>query len=205
MMDFNEFAKELHEQLVAKGIDCERMTGTKIVSGIHARISLALRNYKLGRSMVYHNCTKKESFVVCELVECEHKVNGECAVFYKDDKPQGAVVDLIDVVLGLLEIAAFRGMELHPFQGEKLGKSSAEQQLIGYAERTTMEHLTNVLHFKISEIEMEKLTGRYAQDQIDYMILMIFCWLHGRGLADPFEVLRSKFYWIKGQTKLERG
>lgn len=103
-MNFNDLAREVHQNAVAHGWwDKERTVG-EILSLCHSELSEALEEYRAGRPMVYRICRASDG-CPCDREKCgDWDENcGACEIWAMDEKPEGIAVELGDCIIRILD------------------------------------------------------------------------------------------------------
>lgn len=103
-MLISELAQAVHENAVQHGWWDEKQEAPEIVALIHSEWSEALEEARAGRPLLWYECADKEEAHVenCDYISpniC--KENGPCA--YKERKPEGVAVELIDGCIRILD------------------------------------------------------------------------------------------------------
>lgn len=110
-MDWNEFAKEVHQVAVDNGWWDKPVPVEEFTVACHAELSAAAEEYRMGRLKVYHICTETGNpcCLECGGDLCEDADGDPCGK--RSAKPQGVAVELADCVLRILDYMAQKGVE----------------------------------------------------------------------------------------------
>lgn len=115
MKGYNELATIIHENAVAHGWWEKERSFAEIVALIHSELSEALEEYRSGKPFLY--------FVI-ETIQRDGKVIPEIRTDYgdgnyKDEKPEGIVVELADAVIRILDYCGKRGLDIEEALAER--------------------------------------------------------------------------------------
>lgn len=99
---YNTLASLVHENAKAHGWYDTEPSHASVIANIHGELSEAWEEYRKKHPMVWYACGLDEPGIVC--IENECQVN--CPS--KGDKPEGIAVELADVAIRMLDIAAHR-------------------------------------------------------------------------------------------------
>lgn len=106
-MNWNEFAKEVHQVAVEHGWWEKRPSFADMVVMFHSELSEAVEEYRNGRPMVY--CEGMNSNAACWEEPCGGM---ECLRNFQDRKPEGVAVELADCILRILDTLAEAGVDI---------------------------------------------------------------------------------------------
>lgn len=120
-MNWNEFAKEVHQVAVEHGWWVKRPSFAEIVVMCHSELSEAVEEYRRKRPMVY--CEGMGNNDACSSDPCD---GVECLRNFPDRKPEGVAVELADCILRILDALSEAGVDI---DGE-IGFSPAGSDLI---------------------------------------------------------------------------
>ncbi len=162
MLDLNAFAKEVHAVSVAHGWweknDPDNNLDTKIAL-IHAEWSEALEEYRAGREMVWHECraqiTERGGMVCQRTDECNlcsaSRVLGseECA--WREAKPEGIAVELIDGVLRIIDACEGIDVEVEDWEILRQG-CEARQEIFEKFGEVRIGSLVSILHKLVADV-----------------------------------------------------
>lgn len=111
-MNINELAKEVHENAVAHGWWEKPPSLPEALCLIHAELSEALEEYRIGSPLVYGTCAL--SATDCQFSEVCEKVGhpGDHDEIERPCKPEGIAVELADVILRTLDLMAGLGVNV---------------------------------------------------------------------------------------------
>ncbi len=110
-MNWNEFAKEVHQCAVDHGWYGGEVPFARPVVMCHSELSEAVEEYRAGRPMVWHNCTfsndpdcpclaGKKDDSICKMADYPGQEE-ECQYYH--EKPEGVAVELADCILRILD------------------------------------------------------------------------------------------------------
>lgn len=107
MIDLTKKSKEVHQKAVAHGFWEEERSFDEVIALCHSELSEALEEYRAGRLMVWYGC----GIIKCTCIEgrCNYYEDGSCG--YKNHKPEGIAVEMIDCLLRILDYAGKCGWE----------------------------------------------------------------------------------------------
>lgn len=191
-INLNEFKHEVHENAVAHGWWGAEYTDAAAVALVHAEISEALEEWRANRPMVYYKCRLD---TICN-GECKHDA---ASCVYKNPKPEGIAVELIDVVLRILDTAEAWGVSFGNI--EILGTVLiSEPYKIDVAEYT-LPDLVVLLHGIVTAFKNAKAFGMGMELQHDFTIAVyaIFTWLRANNV-DPEALMREKHEYNKTRS-----
>ena len=112
---FNEWAKEIHENAVAHGWWDDGRSFGEIAALCHSEISEAFEEYRAGRPMVWFACEEiKDNPHICnpkDEWDCtEYRRMHECK--YRGKKPEGVAVEMVDCIIRILDWCAKEGVDV---------------------------------------------------------------------------------------------
>ena len=188
-MDWNEFAREVHQNAVEHGWWDEPLTFGDIVSLCHSEISEALEEFRAGRPLVYF--VETNGFVVTAMDERQ------------GEKPEGIAVELTDGVLRILDSMVLEGIQPE----EAMDRARAARETWAQLGDDLPEHLCKggmgdlaaELHLYISMAYRNWLNGTGKgpiATRMALVILRIQEWAEEAGV-DLEQVLREKFAYNK--------
>lgn len=111
-MNWNEFAKEVHQVAVEHGFWEKRPRFAEMVVMFHSELSEAVEEYRKGRPMIYYGCAVT-GVEVCnpESMSCPTS-DDPCRCDYRGTKPEGIAVELADCILRILDTLAEAGVDI---------------------------------------------------------------------------------------------
>lgn len=140
-MNYNELAKEVHQNAVAHGWWETDRSYEEVIALIHSELSEALEEYRDGKQMLYYkdsNCNKGG--------DCAPEDNMDCpcdetqCMYFVPGKPEGIIVELADVVIRILDYCGRRSIDI----GDELDLRSAGN------DTNTLPELVVRCHYLIS-------------------------------------------------------
>lgn len=117
-MDWNDFAKDVHQTAVDKGWWDKPVSFDDVICECLVYLAHAYEQYRRGRPNLYHLCVAsgdKRNPCDWDLGKPCPLATGELACEHRDLKPEGVAVELADCVLRLLDCAAQRGFSIAVF------------------------------------------------------------------------------------------
>lgn len=186
-MDLNEFAQEVHANAVNHGWWDEEYTDTVAIALIHAEISEALEEWRANRPMVYYKCRLD---TICN-GECKHDA---ASCVYKNPKPEGIAVELIDVALRVLDTAEAWGVTLGDI--EILGTVAISELYKIDVTEYALPDLVVLLHGIVTASKSAKMFGMDMELRHNFTIAVyvIFTWLRANNI-DPEALMREKHHY----------
>lgn len=109
MINWNEFAKEVHAVAVEKGWWDKPVSFDDVICDCLVHLGRAYEQYRRGRPNRYHLCVAsgdKRNPCEWDLGKPCPLATGELACEHRDPKPEGVAVELADCVLRLLDYLA---------------------------------------------------------------------------------------------------
>lgn len=185
--DMKKFAQEVHANAVEHGWWEGERPIKETLALIHSEWSEALNEYRNERPLYYHACKAYGEGVVksCNESRCpfeENRQGMECP--YRDKKPEGIAVELIDGVIRILDLMEqyeIRMLEFTP----KIPPESLPELVFG-------------LHFFTSGIiELDDgILEKNCEITFTILIAMVFRWVRSQGI-DPYELMHEKHEYNK--------
>ncbi len=140
-MNWNEFAAEVHQLAVDHGWWDPKPSFADIVVMCHSELSEAVEEYRGGRPMVWHVCTRMaeqkgacspgpHNAEICEMAAYPDQKE-ECQFYHP--KPEGVAVEMGDCILRILDVLAEAGVNID--RQLKLGLGDGYDDLIGVVAR----------------------------------------------------------------------
>lgn len=108
MIDWNDFAREVHAVAVDKGWWDKPVSFDDVICMCICELAEAVEEYRNGRPNLYHLCVAsgdKRNPCDWDLGKPCPLATGELACEHRDPKPEGIAVELADCVLRLLDYA----------------------------------------------------------------------------------------------------
>lgn len=194
-MNWNEFAAEVHQNAVDHGWWEPRPSFAQIVVMCHSELSEAVKEYRDGRPMVWHVCTRMaehkgacspgpHNAEICEMAAYPDQKE-ECQFYHP--KPEGVAVEMGDCILRILDVLAEAGVDIDA----EIGFSPATKDLI---ETVALCHrFIAKAHIKTTAID-GSLDGFY--DNLLMCMETILDWVRQNDV-DMEAVLRAKHAYNK--------
>lgn len=223
-MKLNEFSKEVHENAKAHGWwETDRSFAECIVL-IHSEWSEALEEARAGRPMVWYGCDfvypSNISGCVCEPggenspIACPYNADGthvdtfhpeeigkhprkhDCP--FKDDKPEGIAVELMDGVIRILDLY---GRYQHRFMygTVKLLSAATSQANPNLRKSTTLAEILEYTHFLTAQAGSAMLATKdphIAMKPLEACVGIALWYVQQQGL-DPEKLLIEKHEYNK--------
>lgn len=114
----NALARDIHKNAVEHGWWEEKRSLPEVIALIHSELSEALEEYRSGKPNLWFACIPTDIFNGCRnMAHCEsEKSNLGCVKSefcrYKDEKPEGIVVELADAIIRILDYCAWRKIDI---------------------------------------------------------------------------------------------
>ena len=180
MIDLNKLAKEIHKNAVAKGF-WDRDDAEEIMfAWMHAELSEALNEDRLGRPMAY-----VDDFDLCERITDVERFGGR--------KPEGVAVELADFIILLLDWAAQNELEIYtpgPFDDKEEDIKDIPLHVIVNSHHEDVCRLWNPV---MSKSDQEYYVARDVSG--------INAWLASKGY-DLAEIVRLKMDYNKARPRM---
>ena len=221
MLNLNEFARQVHENAKKHGFWESKITGGELVAWLHSELSESYEEHRLNHPMVWYSCTDAngEGVAITATSEGEPKVslsvsatqsgadgkarqeycgkNGICTTkfscAYRNPKPEGIAVELIDVCLLILDYVGAVGIHM-----ENCSSIRSMIDLLSDECRRSIQSM-NFPDF-IAQMHME-VSAAYQMNSPEGFVHallptqgMIFYWIEAEGL-DPEAILLEKFHY----------
>lgn len=173
-MNWNEFAKEVHQVAVEHGWYDRKPSFAEMAVNFHAELSEAVEEYRKGSPMVYCDGMGTDCVGFCSGVECLKKKSGR--------KLEGVAVELADCILRILDTLAEAGVDI---------ERVITYPIVGADIITTIARC----HQEISDA-YTIFASRYTKEEGAYQCLIrcigdIMGWAKGNGV-DMEAILRAK-------------
>lgn len=205
IMDISKFAQEIHRNAVEHGFwEGERDLG-EIIALIHSEWSEALEEYRADRPMVWYACADEaHKHDRCDCIpSCYTKKIGESSdsCEYRNPKPEGIAIELIDGCIRILDYIAWLGMSISNIDTLDKLMDFAPDELYNIGLPTLVARL----HWYTSEaytwergapVELSQ-----AQEQASYLIEALgiaSAWIRKEGYA-PEELMATKHSYNKSR------
>ena len=182
-LDFEQFAKEVHQNAVDHGWWEEERPVYEVMALIHSEWSEALEEYRAGRPMVWHKCAYNGG--MCEAQDVHNNEGGCIGCTIAMCKPEGIAVELLDGCIRILDFMAHRGIKWYDWYFDDGFSPDFNTQPV--------PELVNDLHDEIShpnyeyEVKLAKAVG------------MVFGFIKANGL-DPVALMLEKHEYNKTRT-----
>lgn len=118
-MNYNELAKEIHNNAVAHGWWEQERSFGEIIALCHSELSEALEEHRDGRPLVWSACVPTDVFAGCKhMIHCKSaKSNLGCKspfvhCQYRDAKPEGIAVEMADCIIRILDWCGKEGIDI---------------------------------------------------------------------------------------------
>jgi len=118
-MDWNEFAKEVHQNAVDHGWWDKPLIFADIAVMCHSELSEAVEEYRLGNPLVWWRCMVRKNLPICPQDGCAEWQDGKCK---RDAAPgaHGVAVELADCIIRILDYLAAEGDDIGDFVPAKV-------------------------------------------------------------------------------------
>lgn len=192
MLNLNEFARQVHENAKKHGFWESKITGGELVAWLHSELSESYEEHRLNHPMVWYSCTDANG---AKQEYCGK--NGICTTkfscAYRNPKPEGIAVELIDVCLLILDYVSAVGIHM-----ENCCSIRSMIDLLSDECRWSIQSM----HFPdfIAQMHME-VSAAYQMNSPEGFVHallptqgMIFYWIEAEGL-DPEAILLEKFHY----------
>lgn len=183
-LDFEQFAKEVHQNAVDHGWWEEDRPVYEVMALIHSEWSEALEEYRAGRPMVWHKCAYNGG--MCETQDVHNNEGGCIGCTIAMCKPEGIAVELLDGCIRILDFMAHRGIEWYDcyFEDGFSPNSNTAQPV---------PELVNDLHDEISHPDYD------YEETLATAVGMVFDFTKKNGL-DPVALMLEKHEYNKTRT-----
>lgn len=175
---FNELAEKIHKNAIDHGWwETERSFG-EIIALCHSELSEALEEYRNDRPLAWYACNPYDIFNGCKnMKHCENEVsNIGCTNItefcrYKDSKPEGIAIELVDCVIRILDYFGHFNVNIDKF----IKKSEYEYYYENYETKNEFGEFVTECHYFLSKAYMYKLcyNSYYVNDSLVKVILII--------------------------------
>lgn len=197
-MNYNEFAKEVHENAVAHGWCDEERSAGEIIALCHSEVSEALEEYRAGRPNVWFMCHGTDG--VCREY-CVNRYSEGCINGLNDDKPEGIAVELADVVIRCFDYFGKVGVDVEALLEDAKTLHGLKWWFAHLDERNNFGEFVAILHAWLSEALKQGYSGFGLRTTCLNMAVccnLIFEWAEYMGV-DMDEVMRIKHEYNKGR------
>ena len=117
-MNYNELAREIHENAVKHGWYDKPLSQYEYAALFHSEISEAFEEYRDGMPDVYWNCgVTGEICNPASEYDCEY-YGAEWECTHRHQEPHGIAIELIDLAIRLLDYAGAMGLDVDNGAGE---------------------------------------------------------------------------------------
>lgn len=187
MIDWNDFAKDVHQTAVDKGWWDKPVSFDDMICNCLVHLGRTYEQYRGGRPNLYHLCVASgDKRNPCEWdrgMPCP-LATGELTCEHRDPKPDGVAVELADCVLRLLDYMASKNERIIPFE------------CIGV--RGDLPKVICDLHGELNEARKcdRRSLSATAEGHMHLCIEIIFGWAAREGI-DMESILRSKHEYNK--------
>lgn len=195
-MSLAALAREVHANAVAKGF-WEKVDPDNVYGLIHGEWSEALEEARAGRPDRWYWCKHDEHVAMCtDNAECELIGNIPC--LYRDAKPEGVCVELIDGVIRILDyyahaFAADLDIDLGGTLEYYLVPDADDPHALEVIVKGSVGELVCSLHHLISHAWIARVKGDKAREAEALLLAVVTAcvWIRGRGI-DPEALLVEK-------------
>lgn len=190
-MNWNEFAREVHQVAVEKGLWDKPVSFDEIALECHAALTRAWEEHKARRPNLYHLCAPsagKPCALDCGEAVCTLASGDPCE--HQDAKPRGVAVELAGCVLSILDWIG--------------AKEDKELIIECCSHRGGFLKLLNNCHQEVADASFfieENHSGRWIRS-MERCIRMILAWATANGV-DMEAVLREVLEYNKRHGKAE--
>ena len=116
---FNEWAKEIHENAVAHGWWNKPISFGDIIALCYSELSEALEEYRAGRPLLWYACKDAlADYGICNPADewdctvCFKKSDCKEPCKYRDAKPEGVALEMIDCIIRILDWCAKESVDV---------------------------------------------------------------------------------------------
>lgn len=191
-MLISELSAMIHENAIAHGWWDEEPGEAEILALIHSKWSEALKEARAGRPMVWHACGEAlEPDIACDALD-----ESDCIMYdreqeckYREAKPQGIAVALIDGCLRILDYIGKLGI------AEDTDKAIEGLCIDVFANHDKLPKLVCYLHSCTAAI-MEMPTQAAQITLLLVTLSIALSWVKAQGL-DPLALLMEKHTYNK--------
>ena len=196
MTNYNDLAKEIHENAVAHGWWTPEPGFAESIAMIHSELSEALEEYRSGKPNIWFACIPTDVFAGCRnMTHCESKrsnlgcVKTEAGCRYKHEKPEGIAVELADAVMRILDFCGRYELDIGNWIGRREREALTLPQLVAECHaNVSMEFVSGGLD--------EKPASAIQPFFLAECIAEIEFWLKEQGI-DLAEIIRLKHEYNK--------
>ena len=195
-MSLAALAREVHANAVAKGF-WEKPDPDNVYGLIHGEWSEALEEARAGRPDRWYWCKHDKRAAMCtDNAECELILNVPC--LYRDAKPEGIAVELIDGVIRILDyyahaFAADLDIDLGGTLEYYMEPDADDPHALEEIAKGSVGELVCTLHHLISHAWIARVEGRKDREAEALLlaVVTVCVWIRGRGI-DPADLLAEK-------------
>lgn len=195
-MSLAALAREVHANAVAKGF-WEKVDLDNVYGLIHGEWTEALEEARAGRPDRWYWCKHDEHVAMCaDNAECELIGNIPC--MYRDAKPEGVCVELIDGVIRILDyyahaFAADLDIDLGGTLEYYMEPDADDPHALEAIAKGSVGELVCSLHHLISHAWIARVKGDKAREAEALLLAVVTAcvWIRGRGI-DPEALLAEK-------------
>lgn len=186
-MNWNEFAKEVHDNSVAHGWWEDERSIAEIAALCHSELSEALEEYRAGRGMVWYKCDGH----VCDELQCDGcDVRNE-----RSDKPEGIAVELADCIIRILDWFGKNSLDALAL----IDEGARGYMLFQSAEYKTFGEFIGHMHWGLSSsVEANFTYYKNPEKWMGGVIAEIMEWAENN-YVDMEEILRIKHEYNKSR------
>lgn len=136
-MDWNNFARDVHQVVVDHGFYEKPPSFTAMVVMFHSELSEAVEECRMGRPMLYHPCNAggvcEDDLSLNERRDCGNRVldpsHPEIPCKAKSKKPCGVAVEMADCILRILDTLTEAGVDIDAEIGSAQGEDDTLQAI----------------------------------------------------------------------------